>query len=799
MTAGRLLTAALFALAVLLFTPAAAQNERSDAIDAARDEYAEIRAALDAHAVDDVAETEAWLRELRNASRQRLAAAERELESIRNLLSPLGPPAAEGEPPESEDLARRRTALNEDFARANSAATRIRANIFEANELLARLSAHQIQGLYQGLLERGLSPLSPPIWREAWASAASAADSIGAYIENWVATRSQAGAFAPALGWIIGALLVSILLFWPVDRWIASTFSQAIEKRNPTAARRVLVAGLKMLARVVPGLIGGFIIIETLRAQGLIVEAGAPAARALWIALVAYLLVSGFLRGLFAPTNPSWRIAPIEAARGRTISALILSIVAIFSLNTLFTEILAVVGGASELSRLIDAASAVVIAAALYSLCRRQLWRRAAPPGVAEQSAPAQPELAKDEYTLWRLVRRFGRAIAIVIVIAALAGYVVLAAFIASRFYYLAIILAVAWFARAILKESAQVLWARARVGGGRKDDEQGTRNFIFWSDLIINSVLALALLPTMLILFGVPTSNVLDMAGQAVSGFQVGGVPIPSLAKIGLAVGIFLVVMAVTRIAQTGFQKGPFAHTRIDPGVQNSLITLIGYAGLIVAAFAFLSALGFDLGNLALIAGALSVGIGFGLQSIVNNFISGLILLFERPIKVGDWVVTASGEGTVKKISVRSTEIETFNRASIIVPNSELISQSVTNWTHKNRLGRVIIKVGVSYGSDPELVREILLKCAKEHPQTLTYPASFVTWQDFGESSLDFDLRVYIRDIANILEVSTALRFAIFKAFKEAGVEIPFPQRDVHVKSWPESGVMAGKGGPGT
>jgi small-conductance mechanosensitive channel len=173
--------------------------------------------------------------------------------------------------------------------------------------------------------------------------------------------------------------------------------------------------------------------------------------------------------------------------------------------------------------------------------------------------------------------------------------------------------------------------------------------------------------------------------------------------------------------------------------------------------------------------------------------------LLFERPIKVGDWIVTASGEGTVRKISVRSTEIETFNRASIIVPNSELISQSVTNWTHKNRLGRVIIKVGVSYGSDPELVREILLKCAKEHPQTLTYPASFVTWQDFGESSLDFDLRVYIRDIANILEVSTALRFAIFKAFKEAGVEIPFPQRDVHVKSWPESGVMAGKGGPGT
>ena len=161
---------------------------------------------------------------------------------------------------------------------------------------------------------------------------------------------------------------------------------------------------------------------------------------------------------------------------------------------------------------------------------------------------------------------------------------------------------------------------------------------------------------------------------------------------------------------------------------------------------------------------------------------------MFERPIKVGDWIVTSSGEGTVKRISVRSTEIETFDRSSIIVPNSELISSTVTNWTHKNRIGRITVPVGVSYGSDPEKVKAILLKCAHDHPLIVSYPEPFVTWMDFGASSLDFEIRAFLADISQGLTVRTELRFAIFKAFHEAGVEIPFPQQDIYVKSLPES-----------
>ena len=177
-------------------------------------------------------------------------------------------------------------------------------------------------------------------------------------------------------------------------------------------------------------------------------------------------------------------------------------------------------------------------------------------------------------------------------------------------------------------------------------------------------------------------------------------------------------------------------------------------------------------------------MGVGFGLQSIVNNFVSGLILLAERPIKTGDWVTTSDGEGYVKKISVRSTEISTFDNATVIVPNSELITNSVTNWTHDGNEGRIIIPIGVSYDSDPHRVREILLDCATRHPLVLHDPSPVVYFADFGASSLDFQLRCYLPDINYGLSTKSELRFMILSELRAAGIEIPFPQRDVHIRS---------------
>ena len=232
-----------------------------------------------------------------------------------------------------------------------------------------------------------------------------------------------------------------------------------------------------------------------------------------------------------------------------------------------------------------------------------------------------------------------------------------------------------------------------------------------------------------------------------------------------------------------------------MDTSVRQSITQVLGYVGLIIALMASISAVGFDLTNLALIAGALSVGIGFGLQSIVSNFVSGLILLFERPIKVGDWLITNSGEGIVKKISVRATVVETFDRTSIIVPNAELISSSVKNWTHADRVGRVIVNVGVSYSSDPQQVRDLLMDMITENEDVLKTPKPTVLFKDFADSALIFEIRFFISNIQEIFPISSQVRFDIWEVFKEAGVEISFPQRDLHIRTAPGlEGVFDGK-----
>jgi len=221
----------------------------------------------------------------------------------------------------------------------------------------------------------------------------------------------------------------------------------------------------------------------------------------------------------------------------------------------------------------------------------------------------------------------------------------------------------------------------------------------------------------------------------------------------------------------------------RIDSGVRNSIRTGIGYAGIALAALVGVSAAGIDLSNFALVAGALSLGIGFGLQNVVSNFVSGLILLAERPFKAGDWIVAGGVEGTVKRVNVRATEIETFQRQTVIMPNSELINAAVGNWTHRNSLGRVEIAVGVAYGSDVKRVRDILAELAGAHELVIKNPEPAVIFKDFGASSLDFELRMYLYDISNVMVVQNDLRFRIYEAFEREGIEIPFPQRDINIK----------------
>jgi len=221
-----------------------------------------------------------------------------------------------------------------------------------------------------------------------------------------------------------------------------------------------------------------------------------------------------------------------------------------------------------------------------------------------------------------------------------------------------------------------------------------------------------------------------------------------------------------------------------MEPSAREALVTTFGYVAMAVAVIVALAIAGIEFSNLAIIAGALSVGVGFGLQNIVNNFVSGIIMLFERPVRNGDWIVVGDTEGYVQRISIRTTIIRAFDRADVIVPNSDLISGQVTNWTLGNTWGRIKVPVGVAYGSDVETVIKTLLEIANNNADVIKgnpqLPAPYVLFVDFGDSSLDFELRAIIRDINQRRHVTSDINRAINAAFNKQCIEIPFPQRDV-------------------
>lgn len=265
---------------------------------------------------------------------------------------------------------------------------------------------------------------------------------------------------------------------------------------------------------------------------------------------------------------------------------------------------------------------------------------------------------------------------------------------------------------------------------------------------------------------------------------FHIGRLAITPVLLIKVLVFV-LVLSAISRQARQFMQKEILVHTSMDLGQQFAVARITGYLIFVVGLVVGLESLGVDLSSLVVLGGAVGVGVGFGLQNIVNNFVSGLILLVERPIKLGDRVEVGETNGDVVRIAGRSTWVRTNNNVVMIIPNSEFISTRVTNWTANDRQVRFSVPIGVSYHCSPEEVREVLMKVALAHPDVLQQPPPEVVFTGFGDSALNFELRVWtIRQVQTPQKLKSDLYFAVFRAFGEHGIEIPFPQRDLHLRT---------------
>lgn len=498
-------------------------------------------------------------------------------------------------------------------------------------------------------------------------------------------------------------------------------------------------------------------------------------------AILLYVLMISLTQGILAPDNAVWRLPRLSDDSAKTLKRYLDMLGLFLALNLIFVHISSALFLPVQFTQALSAVSSIaILVVAALGLLAVSHFNHEDPLTQAEHETGRFMWARKSKNLLWIVV--------ILATLALLAGYLALSLLLSQQLIATSLLVTIIYLLHCLVDEILTTGLARGWVLGDflRKTfnlSDTGISRIALLCGTTFDFILVFVGLPMIISLWAITWVDLNSWVSKLFFGVQIGGVSI-SLSVVFIAVAAFLGIIVLTRLMIRWLDSRVLSRTHMDRGVKDSIKTALGYAGFIFAALFAFSYTGFDFSKIAIVAGALSVGIGFGLQSVVNNFVSGLILLVERPIKVGDWIVVSSGEGYVKNIKVRSTEIETFDRATIIVPNSSLISESVQNWTHSNSIGRVKILVGVSYNAEPREVEKILLECAFENENILHTPKPWVLFKDFGSSSLDFELRAYLSDVDKVYRVASNLRFAIFDALKAANIEIPFPQRDIHIRS---------------
>lgn len=585
-------------------------------------------------------------------------------------------------------------------------------------------------------------------------------------------------------GWyilLIIALALTLGLY--VRSYIIHHWGYRRTEDQPGYWQKVLVAIVTAFAYgVIPSLlIGGGLVLVYANQDLADTRFGELLANALEYTLYI-ILARAATRVVLAPYNGRWRLFNISDARAeRAFSAITLSYI-LLGVMAYLRNTAVLFDGSDELKLLLNVSSdavrafvIIMVAVAVYGDIKTK------DEDNADKTADTSEQTAEEDDEKMSSSARiilFSTLFALTTFCISLVGYPDLATLIFLRFFASIFLIGMFVVIRTMISDLLRrniVFWIKTY-----KMRKKLLSKVDLLMSLLITPILVVVLTYMLLRLWGMPGSDLVYGIKKLIFGFKVGGINI-SLIAIFTGLLVFAISLSIVRIFKNRLTNSLLNRINMDEGIKHSLVSGVSFTGFIISIILAISAMGVDLSNLAVIAGALSVGIGFGLQDVIKNLVSGIIILFERPFKVGDWVILAGEEGKIKQINIRSTELETFTKRSVIIPNATLISSSLINLTHGDNWQRQSIIVGVSYDADVELVTKTLLECAKANRRVARVPGPVVVFKDFGASSLDFELRFHVADIRVDWGVSSDLRYAILKRFREENIEIAYPQLDIH------------------
>ncbi len=736
--------------------PAAAQgtpnySEWSEAAERAEQAVAANRAS-DAALEDLRAEIARW--------RERFQAAqgtnEQRIETLRAQIQALGEPPETGA--ESPDITARRDELRRQLAELRAPVVAAEEAYSRADGLIREIDDKIRARQTDALLSLGPSPLAPAHWASAWMALRDSLGGAAAEVGHALGSDTQRREFRENLPLFLGLLALGALLL-RTRAWI-ERFGARLRRggRRGVAVWSFLVS----IMQIVVPLVGIVALTEALFATGLF---GLRSAVLLSTLPTAGAVLLGFwwLGDRLFPSDGDTPQLPL-ADEVRQEARWNVGILAVLVVAHMLLSRLAAFESFDDAARAVLVFPLILASGLLLFRLGQVLSQKVTAPGEANaEETPFRLQIV-------RMLGRAAKAVGLAGPAMAAVGYGAAGEALVFQSVLTLALCGLVLVLQGFLSDVYRYA-TRAEEGAGEA-----------LLPVLGAFLLGILALPVLALIWGARTADLTEIWARFREGFVLGEIRISPTDFLTFVV-VFAIGLALTRLVQGALRSSVLPRTRMDAGGQTAVVSGTGYLGIFLAAIAAITSAGINLSALAYVAGALSVGIGFGLQNIVSNFVSGIILLIERPISKGDWIQVGDQMGYVRDISVRSTRIETFDRTDVIVPNADFISGVVTNWTRGNTVGRVIVPVGVAYGTDTRKVEQILTEIANAHPMVVASPPPSVLFRGFGDSSLNFEIRAILRDVNWVMSVHSDMNHEIAERFAQEGIEIPFPRRDLYLR----------------